>query len=607
MSRRRILVLDRIVADQIAAGEVVERPGSAIKELVENSLDAGATRVRVEIDGGGAARMRVLDNGSGIASEDVEAAFFRHATSKISRLDDIARAGTYGFRGEALPSIASVSRITVHTRSEETLAGTRLELEAGELLSRREAGCPVGTDIEVRDLFFNTPARLKFLKRESTETGHCVEAVMRLALVRPEVAFGVVVGGRTSKELPRAERIEERISELFSDERLARFEAKLDGVEVLAVLGPPERARAGAGSLYTFVNRRFVRDRALLKAVHQAFGGTLEKGRYPVGTLAVEMPSEGIDVNAHPQKTEVRFADPRAVYRAVSRTVAEMVSRSVWSLGEPARTARPEAGAESIAEEDAAYRSGSDRLVPPPSFPAPRPGGVRPRRGGPDEPGRRAGRPAPGPGGPIRPEPQRLVTSDRERHFSSLRFVGQAQGTFLLLEDEDDLVILDQHAAHERVTFERLREQLAEGRVSSQRLLVPHAVDLGPAEAERIEGLAEALERLGLEIQRSGPERISVRSVPAELAGASPDRLLAEMVLALEESRDGSRGESDDRALATIACHGSIRGGREVGRDEAIALLEEMDRIEMAGHCPHGRPVLARIPWREIRRRVGRD
>jgi DNA mismatch repair protein MutL len=334
--------------------------------------------------------------------------------------------------------------------------------------------------------------------------------------------------------------------------------------------------------------------------VTQGVAGTLEPGRYPLGLLALKVPGEALDVNVHPQKTEVRFADQQAVYRAVVRTLGELVARAVWARGEPAAGGADEA-VEGVAETPEPYRS-AGRLVPPPSAPrSPAARALEPRST-PDRP----------PGGAVPRQPDQLALEPADGvsaagSFAKLRYIGQARGAFLLLEDADDLVLIDQHAAHERVTYERLRGQLERGRVTSQRLLTPHQVDLGPAEVERVAEHEERLARLGLEVSRSGPGRIAIRAVPAEVADAAPDRLLAEMVLALEEGRDGSRGELDDRALATLACHGSIRAGRNVDPAEVEALLAAMDRIDFAGHCPHGRPVLARIPWREIARRVGRE
>jgi DNA mismatch repair protein MutL len=613
MSTSRIRVLDELTADQIAAGEVVERPGSVVKELIENSLDSGATRVQLDIVAGGISRIRVLDNGSGIPQDQVELAFQRHATSKIQGLDDLDKVATHGFRGEALPSIASVSKLTIRTRTKDAVAGTLIRIEGGKVTKRQEVGCPVGTEVEVQDLFYNTPARLKFLKRESTEAGHAGEALVRLAAFRPDVAFTMTSGGRRIRDLPRVEKTEERIGYMFGGETLVRSHGSENGVEVFSILGPPERARAGAGSLYSYVNGRFMRDKLLLRAVTQAFAGTLERGRYPVGVIALALPLGSYDINVHPQKTEIRFADPQAVLRAVVRVVGEMVKRAAWA-GEPSGAVGVADAGKEIEPTKEPYRP-AGRLVPPPSDFA-----KASSRSSSDfaTPSISYGDPPPQGYGEAssgfsdseasdnRSDSLDIFTSEKKR-FSDLTYVGQAKGLFLLLESEDDLVIIDQHAAHERITYERLREQLTNGRIPAQQLLIPHNVDLGPADAQRIVGLEKELGRLGLELTQSGPDRITVHAIPAELSDASPDRLLADMTIAIEQGREGSRGELEDKVLATMACHGSLRSGRTVNPEEAEALLNQMDKVDFAGHCPHGRPVLARIPWREIRRRVGRN
>ena len=634
----KIKVLHKVVADQIAAGEVVERPASVVKELIENSIDAGADQVTLEIDGGGVGRIRVLDNGAGFDSDEVETAFLRHATSKIANIEDLNAISSFGFRGEALASIASVAKVTVHTRVKDAVAGTRLQIEGGEIVSKREAPSPVGTDFEVRELFYNVPARLKFLKKESTESSHCIEALVRMALVRPEVAFKVISNGRKVRELVKVTDATERVKALFSSEVLAMTEGEENGVSVQAVLGAPDRARAGAGALYTYVNGRYIRDRALLRAVTQAFGHTLAPGRYPVGYIAVAVPPHAFDVNVHPQKTEVRFANPQSVFRAVSHVVGAMAARSPWTHTAASYEEAPEdahdkdavidedrtdADSRNAVREKAVGYSDAEQI----SFPAPPASGFSGYA-----PGKRFGEgdgkvaskiplsPFPEGGkGPSNEAADRkipLFKGDRgispsthssyESPFSSLRFVGQVRNMFLIMEDADDLVIIDQHAAHERVTYEKLRKQLADGSIRSQRLLSPHMIDLGPAETERIIEKKEALSKLGLEVEQAGADRIAVYGVPPEIS-ASPERLLAELVMALEEGREGTKGELEDHAVATLACHSSIRAGRGLQEKEVNALLSQMDAVDFAGHCPHGRPVLARIPFSEIRRRVHRE
>ncbi len=648
----KIKVLHKIVADQIAAGEVVERPASVVKELIENSIDAGADQITMELDAGGVGRIRILDNGAGLADDDVETAFLRHATSKIANIEDLNAIRSFGFRGEALASIASVSRVTVHTRVKNAVAGAKVRIEGGEFLEKREAPSPVGTDFEVRDLFYNVPARLKFLKKESTESSHCIEALVRMALVRPDVSFKVISNGRRVRELVKVADATERVKALFASETLAMTEGEEYGVTVRAVLGAPDKARAGAGSLYTYVNGRYIRDRSLLRAVTQAFGHTLESGRYPVGFISVDMPPHAFDVNVHPQKTEVRFSNPQSVFRAVSHVVGAMAAQSPWtrmSTGvSVASGTEVENSIENTATEvrgagtksalrDAAADYGPSATM---SFPAPPVAGLTGyskatpysgeerkentviggngtngtggaandalRRAAPDSADLFGALPSALPRDRNMHSPQQSGEPGKDTSFSSLRYVGQMRNMFLIMEDASDMVIIDQHAAHERVTYERLRSELAKGRIGSQRLLTPHMIDLGPLETERIVEKKNALSRLGLEVDQAGADRIAVYGVPPEIT-ASPERLLAELVLALEEGREGTKGDLEDRAVATLACHSSIRAGRTMQEKEVEALLLQMDRVDFAGHCPHGRPVLARIPFSEIRRRVHRE
>ncbi len=627
MKDARIEILDNTTADQIAAGEVVERPGSVVKELIENSLDAGATKIVLDIDSGGVGRIRVLDNGTGIKREQVKTAFLRHATSKMRCIEDLQEVLTFGFRGEALPSIASVSRIAINTRTAEDTAGYRLVLEAGKVIEERDVGCPVGTEIEVKDLFFNTPARLKFLKKETTEAAHCAEALVRAAAVRPDVFFQMRSSGRVTRELPRVEKVEERVSSMFPKERLVRAEGSEHATRVLAVLGPPETAKSGAMSLYTYVNGRFVRDKIILGALTRAFGGTLENGRYPVGLLSLEIPPSSIDINVHPQKTEVRFANTDVVFRAISKVVGEAVARGAWSFfskNHIDRAMEPEAASyspSSLMTDIEASLNGlpNGRLIPLPIQTSLTNRWVNTTGTSSEYINRRiipSGNDVSDAENPKQNIPSENSSAcnvfDMQADmpdvfaFSRLKYIGQAQNLFLLFEDIDDLVIIDQHAAHERITYERFRKDLEKGNIASQGLLIPHNVDLGPADADRIINLADDLMRLGLEVTRSGLDRITIHRIPAELSDAAPDRLLAEMVPAVEEGRKGSKGEWAEKALATMACHNSIRAGRKVDTREIESLLKQMDEAEFKGHCPHGRPVLTRISFKDIRRRLHR-
>jgi DNA mismatch repair protein MutL len=357
-----------------------------------------------------------------------------------------------------------------------------------------------------------------------------------------------------------------------------------------------------------------MRDKVVLRAVTQAFAGTLESGRYPVGVIALALPLGSFDINVHPQKTEIRFADPQAVLRGVVRVVGEMVKRAAWAM-EPSGASHVEDPGKEMENTD--HYHPPERLVPLPDS------AKASSRFSTDSAKASSRFSTDFAKAPSRPptdlgkttsnflpdsaEAMSGFVSAEEKNFSSLTYIGQAKGLFLLLESDDELVVIDQHAAHERITYEHLREQLMSGLITAQQLLIPHTVDLGPADAERVVGHTKELGRLGLEVSRSGPDRITIHAIPAELSDASPDRLLADMTLAIEQGREGSRGDLEDKVLATMACHGSLRSGRTINPAESEALLQQMDHVDFAGHCPHGRPVLARIPWREIRRRVGRN
>ena len=610
MGKIRILPLE--LANQIAAGEVVERPSSAVKELIENALDAGARRCHVEIEAGGVGLIRVSDDGSGMSDDDARLAVERHATSKIASLAELGHVTTFGFRGEALPSIASVSRFSLTTRPRESDAGVELAVEGGSPASARPAGAPVGTTVEIRDLFYNVPARRKFLRSSGTEAGHVTDVVEAAALSRPDVSFTLVRDGRPVREWLHAPSRVERVAQVVGDDQLARCAGERGPLSVEAFLGRPETARAGAGGLRLFVNDRPVRDRALLLAVAQSYGSVLERGRYPRGVVYLSIDPSLVDVNVHPQKSEVRFADPRAVNDALYSILSRELS-TAFSLP-PAR------------------RWGAPRNAPAPApapaqppAPAPPeegdPWGLGPSASGPTTP---AGPPAIPPmaapvvlsvpsydvhteplvavqdsaRSPIRPRP--------EMRWANLRFVAQVRHTFLVCEADDGLYVLDQHAAAERVMFDKLRKAYRASAVSSQALLFPVMVDVTGAEADLVAARADEIAAVGLDLRVRGPETLSVHAVPKLLQKASPERLVRDLLS--EVMRGGGRGFSDavDLALATMACHASIRAGDPLSASEASALLRALDEADFAGHCPHGRPVVTFTGWNELDRRVGR-
>lgn len=610
----RIALLPPDVANQIAAGEVVERPASVVKELVENALDAGARSITVTVDGGGLSRIAVTDDGVGMSPEDLALAVVRHATSKIRTADDLVGVATYGFRGEALPSIASVSRMRITSRPRGASEGAEVYVEGGAEAKCRPAGCAEGTTVTVEDLFFNTPARRKFLRTPQTEWAACADAVVRLALPRPDVRLVVRRDGKVARELLRRDDVVLRAKDLWPDEMLAEVRGVRGDLKLVAVLGPPERARAGANAIALYVNGRHVRDRLLLRAVAQAYGSVLEPGRYPVGALLIEVPPGDVDVNVHPQKTEVRFATQNGVFEGVVALLRESIGAAPWvrattgmtnlwteRFGGPSSAPiAPDSNAGLVsapAHSSAAKPLGA--FVAP--VLAPDPWGLTPQPPYPPTPYAAATSAAPAATGTASAQEDLLGQGS----FGRLHYVAQLRRMFLVCEGEAGMVILDQHAAAERVTFDRLRRAHASRAVSVQPLLVPERVEVTAREVALAEERAEDLARIGIELTPIGPTTLSVRAVPALLTRADPRRLSRDVLAELgRHGNDFSRAL--DLVLATMACHGSVRAGETLADEEARALLRALDEVDFAGHCPHGRPIVWSMRWGELERRVGR-
>ena len=585
--------LDESLVNQIAAGEVVERPASIVKELVENSLDAGATRVRVDVEQGGLTLVRVSDDGEGMSREDAELALERHATSKIVAFDDLHRLTTFGFRGEGLPSIASVSKLTIVSRRDADDEATEVVLESGEPKSRA-ASRARGTTVEVRDLFYNVPARRKFLKAAATEAAHIGEVVLNAALARPDVTFVLTRDGKVGREYLRAATRRDRALQALSEPRLVACLGERGPLRIEAHLGPPERARAGAGGLHLLVNGRPVRDRPLSRAVAQAYGSVLEGGRYPVGVVHIDLPPELVDVNVHPQKSEVRFEDARALFDAVTRELFDGLAKvfAIPALGPTSRPWLPPPSRSYVVPEAinspptmpagfALAERNTTRSVVPEDLVALSSLGSQP------------------------PAADAQLFSSRG-FYASLRFAAQLRATFLVCEGEDGLYVIDQHAADERRNFDKLRRSFETHAVASQKLLVPDIVEVTAEEAATLHEHEEVALRLGMEVRSVGPSSVGVHAVPALLTRARPERLLRDLLAEL--SRAASRPFSGmvDLVLATMACHGSVRAGDALSPEQAQALVAALDDVDFSGHCPHGRPVLLRIPFSELERRVGR-
>jgi len=603
------------LANQIAAGEVVERPASAVKELVENAIDAGASAIRVELEEAGLRLIRVTDDGRGMSAGDAELCVQRHATSKLTAREQLFHISTLGFRGEALPSIASVSRFSLLTKPHGQLGGTRVAIEGGSAPEVSPAGAPPGTEVVVRDLFFNTPARLKFLKTRSTELKHVLEAVQRLAMPNPQVGFTVVHNGRTVLDLPPVDDAFDRVYELFgrrdAEQIWPAIPAEQDGVTVNGYFGQPGLTRRTTSGLWTFVNGRYVRDRTIIGAIRVAYQGMLDRGRHPVVVLFVDVPPSSVDVNVHPMKIEVRFHDGNAVFRAVRRAIANGLAGSPWLPDAPRPDGAPGEGGAARVEDDASQgalpvRSYTLHRPSATDADAPRSVVVGPTRRDVDRPG---GVPLPAEDSTDpRPRGARDPDAPPQRgFFSNLHYIGHYKATYLLCSDVEGLVIVDQHAAHERITFETLKAAWRDRRDIAQPMLLPKVLHLDSLRAAILADHLEVFARLGFEIEPFGGTDYALKAVPALLARANVDTLIRDT---LDEIGDAGRSQRIDDAIDVVlirmACHGSVRAGHVLTADEAYALLVQIDAIDFGAHCPHGRPVWFRMELDELEKRFER-
>jgi DNA mismatch repair protein MutL len=578
----RVHRLPDALVDQIAAGEVVERPASVVKELVENALDAGASRVRIEVRDGGREWIAVGDDGCGMMPDDARLAIQRHATSKIGAVGDLQHIASYGFRGEALPAIASVSTLRLRTRPAEAAEAFEIRLRAGEVLEARAAGGPPGTRIEVADLFASVPARRKFLKAASTEWGHIADWLSRAALARPGVHFDVQREARPALVWPAANDALDRIAAVLGEreaEALVGVSHEEGRATLSGFVSRPDRHRPTLAGVHLFVNGRPVRDRVLQHALVEVYRDLLPRGRFPTAVLFLSVPFEAVDVNVHPAKWEVRFADPQWAHRLVRRAVRGAVEQRAW-IAPPAETS---GGAGTVAE-GAATRWTPASTAPPTGHTD----WIFSQRTQPTSPA-------------TAPEPSRL-------RFGDLRLLGQLLATYLLLEAKDRLLLLDQHAAHERVLYERLRADWIERGVERQGLLSPLAVQLESVLARE----GERALSLGFEIEPFGEDTVAVRAVPALLADRDPASLVRSLADELQAGGMEGQGaevralEPADRIFATLACHAARRKGEVLDPREQGALLDALDAIPWAPTCPHGRPVVVPFELAEIERRFGR-
>ena len=607
--------------NRIAAGEVVERPASVVKELVENAIDAGASRIDVTASGSGLQLIRVADDGTGMSAEDLALAVERHATSKLAG-EDLSHILTLGFRGEALPSIGAVARLALTSRARGAGEAYRIEVDGGRKAPLRPAARAAGTDVEVRDLFYATPARLKFMKSERAESAAIVDTVKRLALAHPEIAFSLSNGERTTLRLDACPPglLDHALSRLgrilgadFVEDALP-VSASRGNVRVEGYAGLPTLHRPNGLSIYLVVNGRPVRDRLIAGTVRAAYGDLVPRGRYPMVTLFVDIPPEEVDVNVHPAKTELRFRDANgvrslligavreALARAGHRTTASLSQEALQRMRPPERGRTPQAGEPGNGDAAPevfgapAYRS----LVRP--YPGTPRTAYRPSGGAAFSD--RAQAPLEGVSVPSADMRGAAPDGEEPSAYPLGAARAQVQDTFIIAETGDALVIVDQHAAHERLVYERLKRGFESGGVSRQLLLIPDIVELAPGAAEALLAAKDEFEAFGLVIEGFGAQAVAVREVPALLGTCDTRSLLTDLAGMLMEAEDGEGGhvlrDRLDHVLSTMACHGSVRAGRRLSPEEMNALLRDMEKTPFSGQCNHGRPTYVELKLTDI-------
>jgi DNA mismatch repair protein MutL len=584
-----IRVLPEQVASQIAAGEVVERPASVVKELVENAIDAGAADVRVETRGGGKELIRVIDDGCGVPAAEVEVAFHRHSTSKLTTADDLSHITTLGFRGEALASIASVSRVTFVTRANDEPVGVLLRLEGSRVTARRESGRPPGTAVAVEDLFFNVPARRKFLRTDRTERGHIDGWLTRYAMAYPGLRFTLSHDGKAVFQSPGNGRLRDVLVAVYGLEVGAALLEILQseqqtGIQVLGFVSPPALHRANRAYITIFVNGRWVQDARLTYAVVQAYHTLLPTGRYPLGVVMVQLPPEEVDVNVHPAKAEVRFSDGDAVFRAVQRAVRRtLVERAPVPLAVRPATAWPTTTVSTAPRREERL----ERLAGLGNRPAAeqlrfeeKPAGVAALGAG-----------------ALAPSFARLPP---------LRVVGQLGATYIVAEGPEGMYLIDQHAAHERVLFERLLAERERAAVASQALLEPCPVELSPEAMGVLEQHLGPLGELGFQVESFGGTTLLVRALPALVAGEHPREVLEDIAAALLAG-DAALGDRIEEAVARSVCkQAAVKAGQLMAREEMEELVRGLEGCTSPRTCPHGRPTMIHLSVEQLAREFGR-
>lgn len=561
-----IRILPENVASQIAAGEVIDRPASVVRELIDNSIDAGAERISIRIEKGGKGLIKVNDSGAGMSRDDLLLCVERHATSKIETAADLFSVKSFGFRGEALPSIASVSRTEIISRPRDQLAGHRLKVEGGKLISIKEAGAPEGTIVEVRNLFYNIPARRKFMRAVKTETDHIIDVLSRIALSFPGIAFKLEDAGKTIMNLPASDQHMHRLSALMGGKvagSMIEVRERNHALSIRAYLAPPDLSRTRGDRLFVYVNHRNIRDRLVTKAILEGYGQRLMKGQYPQAVIFIETDPSMVDVNVHPTKQEVRFHESRDVFRSIVSTVEKALGQNL----NPYPSLQPR-------DEENDFQNQGVRFTSEPAWNYSRT--VQSQTG---------------------PPKSEALTQPLFKEMPQV--IGQLGNTYILCQVRGGLLMVDQHAAHERIVYETLKNGVNNSRIEAQTLLMPYRLELTTKEKRIALKRRSQLDRFGIELDHFGGNTFLLRSVPAILKNVQWDSFFSEFITELEDD-ELEEGVFLDKVLTVMACHGAIRAGQSMNHHEINHLLSQLQETEIPTNCPHGRPIFKHFTYYEI-------
>ena len=567
-----IRILPENVASQIAAGEVIERPASVVRELLDNSIDAGSTNVVLKIENGGKRLIRVRDNGAGMSRDDLLLCLERHATSKIKSVSDLFSLSSLGFRGEALPSTASVSRMEIISRPPQQVIGHRVKVDGGKLRSVDQIGCPAGTIVEVRDLFYNVPARRKFLRADRTEADHIIHTLSRISLPFIHIHFRLEDRDKTILNLPLSENDINRLSVLMGSDvarSLVAVDQQAGELKIKAFLAPPNLNRSRGDRIFIYVNNRSIRDRLVTRAVMEGYGQRLMKGRYPQAVIFLDIAPSLVDINVHPTKQEIRFRNSRLVYQTIISAIEDTLGQRFHAIFETrfdhGYEGLGEVGENHLGGVNMAERQGEYSLAA----------------------GKRVDVPA-----ALFQEPH-LVEAGPQ-------VIGQLNDTYILCQTKDGLLMVDQHAAHERVVYESLKRVYGGLQIERQAFLIPHKLEVSLKEGRIIQQRLDQLAKLGLELEHFGGSTFLLRSVPSSLIQAQWENFIFDLIPVLEEEDDLSTEKAMDKLLTVMACHGAIRAGKRMSREEMTLLLNQLEQMDLPTNCPHGRPILKKFSYYEI-------